>query len=301
MLKIYDKLWYIKRGNEDLAYMTYHEDNKAFDKRKSTGIGWARTEEGAAIIGNTPIEGFTVGQSVSRWTTSNKVFRVKDPRGFEVEIPTDNLAMLLQTCTTTNSVIQEKCVWGREGSNHILLNEGSTPYQKAMSNMDKLAQDVIKPKDHTVGDLLSTVDGDSYLYLGKIKVTYEAAIHKQIGGYVYGRREVSEDPVYTTTLKDKIVRLYYSVYKEDFSDLSTWAWYIDKGSKFVSRKTISSETVDAVMSSFKDNTGGILNFLPSRLKKELPEEYIHCNGVGSYYADYVVKVKPRVEYIEEKT
>jgi hypothetical protein len=76
MLKIYDKLWYIKRGGTDLAYMTYYEKNKAFEKRKSTGISWACTKEGDDIIDNTPVEGFTVGQSVSRWTTSNKVFRV---------------------------------------------------------------------------------------------------------------------------------------------------------------------------------------------------------------------------------
>jgi len=230
---------------------------------------------------------------------------VKDPRGVEVEIPTDNLAMLLQTCTITNSVIQEKCVWGREGSNHILLNEGSKPYQKAMSNMDKLAQDVIKPKDHIVGDLLSTVDGDSYLYLGKIKVTYGVAIHRQregygYGGYGSGRRDISEDPIYTTTLKDKTVRLYYRVLQEDFSELSNWRWGTDKGSKFVSKKTISSETVDEVMKYFKGNVRDILTYLPTRLKKELPEEYTQHNGLGSYYADYVAKVIPQVGYLEEK-
>jgi hypothetical protein len=211
------------------------------------------------------------------------------------------LAMLLQTCTITNSVIQEQCVWGREGSNHILLNEGSKPYQKAMSNMDKLAQDVIKAKDHNVGDLLSTVDGDSHLYLGKIKVTYDVAIHKQCGGYGYGRREVSGDPVYTTTLKDKTVRLYYNVYQEDFSELSNWSWSTNKGSKFVSKKTIPSGTVDEVMNHFKGNIGYILNYLPSRLKKELPEGYTQHNGLGSYYADYVSKVIAKVEYLEEKT
>jgi len=301
MLKVYDKLWYVKRKEEDLAYMTYYAEDKAFEKRKDTGNSWAHNKEGV-VCDNKPLEGFIVGQSVSRYSTSNKLFRVIDPRGFEVEIPTDNLAMLLQSCTITNSVVQEKCVWGREGNNHILLNESSEPYKEALSNMDKLAQDVIKPKDHQVGDLLSTVDGDSYLYLGKIKVTYDVSIYKQ-QRKVYGGRERVGDPVHTETLKDKTVRLYYCDYcaDEDFSKLSCWQYSTDKSSKFVSKKIVSDKVVADVIDYFKNNTADALNHLPSRLKNKLPEEYTQHNGLGSYYADYVGEVAAKVEFLEENT
>lgn len=64
------------------------------------------------ISDNTPTTGFYVGSSVSRWSTSNKLFRVKDPRGFTVEIPTDNLATLLHHTTVVKGVVQEACCWG---------------------------------------------------------------------------------------------------------------------------------------------------------------------------------------------
>lgn len=141
-IKIHDKLWWVtSEEREGLAYMTYYEDNKAFEKRKSTGMNWAEgyrnqgydTQE--YTCDNTPTSGFTLEGSVSRWSTSNKLFRLKDPRGFIVEIPTSNVTALVQsTDILKGGIISGECVWGREGSNHILLPVGSEPYQQGVKD-----------------------------------------------------------------------------------------------------------------------------------------------------------------------
>lgn len=180
------------KREDSLAYMTYYEDNEAFNKRKSTGVSWASSSgrtwnpttrqhdydfdvEGV-VIDNSPVEGVYIGSSVSRWSTSNKLFRVKDPRGFTVEVPTDNIATLLHLTTVTNGVVKEPCVWGREGNNHILLPVNSEPYLDTLEKMDTLANKLIKVKDLQAGDMIELFDDSNtweYVYLGRAKITWK--------------------------------------------------------------------------------------------------------------------------------
>lgn len=213
MIKISDKIWYIiKPSHEDnLAYMasyqTDKEDNPLSNvvKMQTTGRSWARThsqnvwkrddagnyvkdEKGCLIIDhvipakvgeefivdNTPTSGFYVGCSVSRWSTSNKLFRVKDPRGYTVEIPTDNLATLLHHTTVVKGFVQEECVWGREGNNHILLPVNSEPYLITLDQIDTLNNKLISLKDLKVGDWVKLFEDETeYYYAGKIKGTWK--------------------------------------------------------------------------------------------------------------------------------
>lgn len=191
MINIPKQLWYIinpKKG-DDLAYMTYYEDNQAFEKRKSTGIGWAKgwgasPDEAGVIVDNNPVENVYIGSSVSRWSTSNKLFRVKDPRGFTVEVPTDNIATLLHLTTVTKGVIQESCVWARDGGNHILLPVNSEPYLETLDKMDTLANKLIKLSDLTVGDKVKFFeDSGEYIYLGKAKATWKLKPYDMGGDY----------------------------------------------------------------------------------------------------------------------
>lgn len=125
------------------------------------------------VAENTPTTGIYVGSSVSRWSTSNKLFRVKDPRGFTVEIPTDNLATLLHHTTVVKGVVQEACVWGREGNNHILLPVNSEPYLITLDQMDTLQNKLISVKELKVGDWVKFFeDNNEYYYAGKLKGTW---------------------------------------------------------------------------------------------------------------------------------
>lgn len=193
MINIPKQLWYVVAlsREENLAYMTYYEDNAAFEKRKSTGLSWANTDsrswnhekkcyeyvnpfqEDGSIIDNNPTTGIYIGSSVSRWSTSNKLFRVQDPRGFTVEVPTDNIATLLHLTTVANGTIQEPCVWAREGNNHVLLPVNSEPYLKTLDQMDTLANKLIKVSELKVGDIVKFFEDETeYTYLGKAKTTW---------------------------------------------------------------------------------------------------------------------------------
>lgn len=182
MIKIHDKLWVVKRTSSDvnLAYMTYYEKNAACEKRQATGRSWGGiggTEE--ATYDNSPQEGIKIAGSVSRWSTSNKLFRVEDPRGFTVEIPTSNLSALLQCTTVTNGVVMEPCVWGREGSNHILLPVGSEPYLKSKADT-KAVKEMVSFAKLTRGDVvkLDVESSSEYIFLGRAKVIWDVEVRQ---------------------------------------------------------------------------------------------------------------------------
>ena len=63
------------------------------------------------IISNVPMNGFQFVKSVTRYSTSNKVWRVLDPRGFELEISTANLEELMMDCVIDHGIIKSTCVW----------------------------------------------------------------------------------------------------------------------------------------------------------------------------------------------
>jgi hypothetical protein len=64
------------------------------------------------VYDNVPLAGFKVQRSVSRYSTSNKLWRILDPRGFELEITTGCMDELIQSATILKGgLIDAKCVW----------------------------------------------------------------------------------------------------------------------------------------------------------------------------------------------
>jgi hypothetical protein len=195
MLKIFDQLWFIKStgGSSDLSYMTYFKDDSAFKKRKATGLGWAsrsNPNEQGEIVNNDLVQGFEVVASVSRWSTQNKLFRMRDPRGFVVEIPSGNLAKLIACTTITNGVIQDKCVWGRDGQDHLLIPEQSNLYQEARVNMAKLSKNIAL-KDVAVGEVVEISRGGTIqkrIYIGQCKSIHSGQAHRRSGSYFGGSK-----------------------------------------------------------------------------------------------------------------
>lgn len=234
MIKISDELWYvIKPEHEDkLAYMCAYEQGKDGEplsniaKMQSTGRSWARIYTGANyheripvegeefIVDNTPTEGFYVGCSVSRWSTSNKLFRVKDPRGFTVEIPTDNLATLLHHTTVVKGFVQESCVWGREGNNHILLPINSEPYLITIDQMDTLENKLINLKDLKVGDWVKMFEDETeYYYAGKIKGTWKIRGYTTSYAYSYSGTNSTKYGEWVEVKDDKWTDVFLKPYK----------------------------------------------------------------------------------------
>lgn len=60
---------------------------------------------------NVPMRGFKIVKSVSRWSTSNKLWRIMDPRGYQFEITTDCLENIILNSTIVNGTIESECVW----------------------------------------------------------------------------------------------------------------------------------------------------------------------------------------------
>lgn len=244
-------------NEDALAYMCPYEETKegnptsSVSKMQSTGRRWARigavtnykkldggasweyergvdgkrivesvtpAKEGKeVVVENTPTHGFYIGDSVSRWSTDNKLFRVKDPRGFTVEVPTGNIATLLHHTTVVNGVVQEECVWGRDGNSHILLPVNSEPYLVTLDQMDTLENKLIPLKQLKVGDWVKFFEDEAeYYYAGKVRGTWNVQGQSRSSSYSsYGQSREKTYSQVVETKDDKWTDLF--LYKYSWS------------------------------------------------------------------------------------
>ena len=202
MIIIPEDLWYIRgykrtvdNTSAKLAYMCAAEYTKAgdesaaFKKRKDTGIKWAKAtvskdnslEEAdfylnyEGSIKNEPRVGFKIVDYATRYNTDNKLIRIEDPAGFVIEVPVENAIGLLHESTVAFGSIQEPCVWGRNGNNHWLVPTTGEVYKTAHETTLTAKEDMVSFSHIQVGDIVSfTADkSQAYIYLGKIKVSYD--------------------------------------------------------------------------------------------------------------------------------
>ncbi len=136
-----------------LAFVTQNTNDAAFKKREETVRSWAagRYAKKPAIfkdIKNTPTEGFVIVDFESRHVTSNKVFRVSDPRGWLFEIYADNLVHLIQTCTLEKGIIKAPIIYAKKDAN-IYLTHPTDPRL-----FDPRGQKSIAAKDLLLGDMI---------------------------------------------------------------------------------------------------------------------------------------------------
>lgn len=151
-VKIYPSFWGVRKAKKSavrtatpgkfkyeykmdlLSYVTYTSGGKAFDKRKQTGLKWSEyTQPDCSLeesemefqFENEPVEGFAVMSVANRYSTSNKLIRILDPRGFIVESSVENFLITLDHSVVSNSFVMNKCRWGRRSSSFLLIPEGS--------------------------------------------------------------------------------------------------------------------------------------------------------------------------------
>lgn len=207
-MKKYDRCWYIKHVGytNGLAYMT-HADNqdKAFEKRQETAYSWSRNKGEGEFFDNIPRTGFVIGESQSRWSTQNKVFRVIDPLGFMVEVPTANIAAILKETVVEHGRINQECYWGRDGNNHILVPVGSEP-DKELRECMAVASTAQKLVTLTPGAVIVNeqryLDSENFrkVYLGLGKITWKAQErcaqkHRPTGWRTSYEQDPHNDPV----------------------------------------------------------------------------------------------------------
>lgn len=167
-----------------LAFLTPVSTDKAFEKRKATVDSWAdpykyysqdderrKPKLDPFVIDNAPVDGYKVAEEIRRygWGKGNVVWRMVDPRGFEFEISSPNLASILDCSTIKNGVIEGACVFGRNGAQNVLLPISSQPYRTATNNTTRAGKR-IPLKEVKVGDVIVLKDGRTGIYLGSKNV-----------------------------------------------------------------------------------------------------------------------------------
>lgn len=60
---------------------------------------------------NVPLAGFKIDTTVERYSTSNKLWRIIDPRGVVFEISTEVFEKIVLNGTIIKGAIQEECIW----------------------------------------------------------------------------------------------------------------------------------------------------------------------------------------------
>lgn len=203
-MKVFSRLFVgvQSRSGKDvpLAFATPYEENAAGRKRQETVMNWLGgafeyvtdpatgryksdgnggierqpATRDTRIIENVPAEGFKITDDIKRvyWGGGNVVWRIEDPRGFELEIQSSNLMAIIQVAgLEQGGRIPGKCVWGRSGGDNILLHETSEEYKDSI----KAAETLKAPKQvgkaaRQVGGVYRLVDGTCAIFLGKVHV-----------------------------------------------------------------------------------------------------------------------------------
>lgn len=176
----------IRRGNATvpLGFATPWGEDAAAKKRMQTADSWAGSSRKDAlpstIIENEPMSGFklTAGIRTGDYGAADK-WRIEDPRGFELEITSTNLAQILIQTTIERGEILDQCVWGRIGGNNILITIESQAYKDAVA-MTKIATSSSSWDDVKLGNTVTLKNGITGRYLGKASSMSED----------YGSREV---------------------------------------------------------------------------------------------------------------
>lgn len=135
-MKFFDKMYVGFKRNRYLSseysrvlgFVVPYGTTKAEKNRMKTVDRWADKNTPSRVLDNEPIRGFKIVESVSRHSTLNKLFRIQDPRGFELEIPADNLVDVLLTTTVVKGEIIDECVWAQHNK-LILVPIASEKYQ----------------------------------------------------------------------------------------------------------------------------------------------------------------------------
>jgi hypothetical protein len=149
-----------------LAFMTVHGTDAAALQRIATADNWARGPlQVKHTFANGPMTGFRIDEEVRRWTTSNVVWRISDPRGFKLEISSGNMAYLLANTVFNNGLIAAELIWVRDGAINYLLPTDSEEFL-SYKRLSVAKESTTKIKDLTVGDYVSLATGEIGTYLG---------------------------------------------------------------------------------------------------------------------------------------
>jgi len=152
-------------SNVALGFATYL-NNKGLLQHKDTFNKWRDTSIPRFPYDNDPIVGMSVRGSVDRYRSHNKLVRIEDPRGFQLEIPIENFIEVIYECTLKNGVIKDEMVWGWDNGQVRLYKVGGENYNQGIANFKYDGQKNIPMKTINLGDTILLDNGDTGVYYG---------------------------------------------------------------------------------------------------------------------------------------
>lgn len=169
-----------RSAEEVLGWMVVadKEHTKAFKDAKVKADAWAtpyrrygQTTEDPGMepiyVDNKPRKGFRMVTNVSRYSTSNVVWRIMHPEGFEFEITSDNLCDLLETNTIVEGEFQDELFFTH---NKKLVNEKTKLFADLIAREEKKKEQKEKAKEMFIGTRLvyEHYKGNrTFIYCGK--------------------------------------------------------------------------------------------------------------------------------------
>lgn len=213
-----------------LGFITGKDNTKASQKRMKTVDGWRQKDIDPKTYENKPLSGFKIVDFATRWSTSNKLIRIYDPRGFELEISVENLLTLIETHTIVNGEIIGKLLWGGDSAK-VLVSENDPIYKAS------LTQAASEMSDDTSVLYRDNAGVRFYRYLGPV---YIAKVNKSIAqsvkpgakkirpGYMYSysfnaNNYNPEDVINDVTFEvNRNVKQKYHIYAFWYKSRDTW-------------------------------------------------------------------------------
>jgi hypothetical protein len=150
-------------------YIFYHRDDK------NTPITLPENLQ-PKEIDNEILSGYKIAKSVRRhyWGGGNVVWRIEDPRGFELEITSANMAKILTESTIEQGEIKDPCIWTRMGAQNLLVPVNTSLYQHIVEHTEKKNNiGKITLRDIKIGNKVEVFKQEGILtYYGPLNVVY---------------------------------------------------------------------------------------------------------------------------------
>ena len=178
----------VKRDTEKLplGFITPWGDDAAAVKRMATVDQWSKqgyrsTALEPLVIDNVPMSGFKMTTDIrsSSYGGVDK-WRIEDPRGFELEITSGNLAELLSVGMIDRCEIMDECVWARSGQSNVLLSTATEAYKEAVVNT-AVANQKADWKDAKPGNTVLLQNNVKGVWLGRMHQLVRKSSHEQPG------------------------------------------------------------------------------------------------------------------------
>ena len=156
-----------------LGYVIYYRGKKL--AKEQSWNNWIDKTLGYNDYDNVPTEGFVLNRSAggyaTGWNHRRTYIRVYDPRGFEIEISTENLLFILENCDCLKGKgLEGKFIYSWDGKDLVLLPCNSVDYQDNMKRIKKTVAANLTPRSLVIGKTYKVKDCGNILdlvYLGR--------------------------------------------------------------------------------------------------------------------------------------